>query len=88
MSFGPWTGGDYSYALGQINLGTNPNMKIEIASCLNIFDYAIYSWWYHYPNQPEKYNPKVYMGAVQSVASGWNKDIQNGQNWVEKSGSC
>jgi len=45
----------------------------------------------NYVNCTKKYNPKVYMGAIQSVAKNWNIDTQNAQNYpaadLEKSGS-
>jgi len=93
--FGPWIANKYKYSIGQINLGNNSNSRLEIVSLLNIPNLAVDSFFYNYTNCPQKYNPKVYLGAVQSAALNWNYDQQNGQKndlpslpgGVEKSGS-
>ncbi|HBD06379.1 MAG TPA: hypothetical protein DCY93_03100 [Firmicutes bacterium] len=79
MSFGPWNYESQNYALGQINLGSNPLSKVEIVSVLNSFNYATFSWWYDAPYATPKYNPKVYMSTVQSVSKSWLYDYQTGQ---------
>ncbi len=87
----PWNVSAESYTIGQIILGNNFIAKIEIASCLNCFNYGTYSWWYDSPYATQKYNPKVYMGAIQSVSQGWNYDRDYSRKNLpvgpEKSGS-
>jgi len=89
--FGPWIIEKYKYSIGQINLGSNSISKLEVVSLLNIPNLTVDSFFYNYTNCPEKYNPKVYLGAVQSVASRWNYDGQTGQKTdfsdPQKSGS-
>ncbi len=91
MSFGPWNSAENNYSIGQINIGSNPLSKLEVASCLNLFDYAKFSWWYDAPYSPQKYNPKVYLGTVQSVAYQWIYDRdsarENPSEPLQKSGS-
>jgi len=92
ISFGPWTQEKYSYALAQINVGSNPNSLLEIVSAPNITNYGTNSFWYDSPGAPKKYNPKVYLSAVQSVADQWNFDRdysrENLAQGDQKSGSC
>ncbi len=87
-SFTAWNYGGYSYSLGQINLGSNPISGLEVVSALNLFNYGPYTWWYDERKATQKYNPKVYLGAVQSVSKYWqiesHSDLPGGS---EKSGS-
>ncbi len=93
--FGPWIFEGYKYSLGQINLGNNSNSKLEVVSLLNIFNLTVDSFFYNYVNCPEKYNPKIYLSAIQSIADRWIVDRQNPEKvdkkWApggsEKSGS-
>ncbi len=95
LAFGPWNDSSLIYSLAQINLGNNPNSKLEVVSTLNITNYSMLLYWYNEPYAVKKYNPKVYMSTIQSVAYGWNWDTQTGQTNglqnlvpdVEKSGS-
>ncbi len=80
MSFGSWTQEINKYSLGQINLGNNPLTKLEVASCINIFNYARFSWWYDSPYADKKYNPKVYLGTIQNVSTSWLYDKQTDQS--------
>ncbi len=75
------------YTIGQINLGSNSMSRLEIVSSLNVLNLGHSTYEYFQPNRTEKYNPKVYFSAVQSVAFYWTTDVQNGQNWEGKSGS-
>jgi len=83
----PWNEAGYEYSVLQLNLGNNPNSLLEIVSLINVPNLGRAILYYNYTNCLEKYNPKVYLGAVQSVAYRWNSDRPNGQNWGEKSGS-
>ena len=58
-------------------LGYNPLSKIEIVSGLNLFNYAPGSLAYNSGNRTQKYNPKVYIGTLQSTSKEWNYDFQN-----------
>jgi len=85
--FSAWNYSGYSYTLGQINLGSNPLSKLEVASCLNLFNYASYSWWYSEDRAAAKYNPKVYFGTIQGVSKYWNLESNSGLKSGQKSGS-
>ncbi|HBD06540.1 MAG TPA: hypothetical protein DCY93_03940 [Firmicutes bacterium] len=54
---------------------------------LNIPNLASSMWYFDYQYCNNKLNPKVYLGAVQSVANGWNSDPNMGQSGSDKSGS-
>ncbi len=84
----PWIGSSLTYSVMLLLQGTNPISLLEIVSALNSFNIAHYQYYYGYGISSEKYNLKVYLGAVQTASPGWNYDYQNGQNWNEKSGSC
>ncbi len=94
-SLSTWNDPNYTYTVLQLNLGNNPLRKIEIVSALNSLNYGYHTYYYDYRYCYEKYNPKVYLGAVQGVAYQWNRDVQNGQTnglpdllgKAEKSGS-
>ncbi len=64
-----------------MNLGYNPLSKIEIVSGLNLFSYAPGSLAYNSGNRTQKYNPKVYIGTLQSTSKEWNMDIQHTINY-------
>ncbi len=93
--FSPWIHPNYAYSLVQLYLGSNPLSNIEIVSALNSFNIAYGIYYYFYGDRPEKYNPKLYFGTIQSVAKQWNFDQQNPEKihpfWVsdglQKSGS-
>ncbi len=75
----PWNQSNAIYSAGMINLGNNFYTKLEIVSALNSFNTARCEYHLNYTNCAAKYNPKLYLGTVQSVAYGWNYDYQNGQ---------
>jgi len=83
----PWDGNANQYAILAISAGTNSISKLEIVSSLNSFNLARFNYLFNYTICTKKYNPKVYLGAIQTVANMWNYDSQNGQNWAQKSGS-
>ena len=76
IGLSPWSNESQAYTLGQMNLGYNPLSKIEIVSGLNVFNYAPGSLAYNSGNRTQKYNPKVYIGTLQSVALQWVSDRQ------------
>jgi len=87
MAVSPWNESRYTYAVGQLLIGNNPISKIEVVSALNSFNLARYMYEYHAPTRTEKYNPKVYLGAVQGVAGYWISDENSGLTSGQKSGS-
>ncbi len=95
LTLSSWNNPDYTYSVGQLSLGTNPNSRLEVVSLLNFFNLGRWMYHFNYPVCPTKYNSKVYLGAVQSVAFQWNHDnnlgLKNGLGdllgGVEKSGS-
>ncbi len=36
---------------------------------------------YYSVNHTQKYNPKLYLGTAQTIATGWNYDYQKGINY-------
>ncbi len=83
-----WNDATYTYSILQLNLGSNPISKLEVASMLNILSQARYTYHYNSYNCPERYYPKVYIGTSQTIAYAWNHDSQNGTettlpNWPQ-----
>jgi len=74
MAIAPYKENYSKYEMANINLGNNFISLLEIVSSLNFFNLARANYHYNYPNCLEKYNPKVYIGAVQSAALNWNFD--------------
>ncbi len=87
LSFNPWNGDDNPYAFSAINLGSNPIANVEIASSLNLFNIAHIMYDYYYIFRLPKFNPKLYLSTVQSVATAWNGDTNPGLSSAQKSGS-
>ncbi len=91
----PWNESTKTYSVLMINLGNNPISSLEIVSAINSFNLTYGTYYYYYRNRPEKYNPKVYLSAIQSVAYQWDYDEQNPEKtdpkWaaagLQKSGS-
>ncbi len=75
--FSPYPKDTSGYGCLQILSRNNLISKLEVVSLLNISNQARLSYHYNYANCFEKYNPKVYLGAIQSVAYEWNYDGQN-----------
>ncbi len=72
--FGPWILQIFKYSIGQINLGNNSNSRLEVVSLLNTFNLATDSFFYNIDNCLDKYNPKIYLGTIQTEAINWNHD--------------
>ncbi len=79
IAIAPWVIPSGAYTYGQINLGSNPIGSLEIVSALNSFNLARAIYHYNYTQYTKKYNPKVYLSAVQTTSPTWISDIQNGQ---------
>jgi len=82
-----WIDGTYASSVIQLILGSNPISKLEVVSALNSFNLA--RWQYHF-NEPvytKKYNLKVHIGTVQSMAINWNSEYNSGLKTDQKSGS-
>ncbi len=71
----PWNDAGYSYCILQLNIGYNPISKLEIVSALNSFNLAVAMFYHRYDNRTAKYNPKAYLGAVQTFAGQWNSEL-------------
>ena len=84
----PWVNSSYTYSLLQLNIGSNPNSRLEVVSQLNLFNQACAMYHYNYQNCTSRYYPRVYIGTSQTIAAGWNYDYQKGINhpstWPEK----
>jgi len=95
LAISPWNDPRGPYTVGMVNLGNNPISLLVIVSSLNSFNIARAMYGYNYPTYTSKYNPKVYLSAVQGVATDWDKDSQDptkvdekwASNGVQKSGS-
>ena len=51
--------------------GSNPLSRLEVVSLLNIPSQAHELYYYTSTSCPAKYNPKVYLGTLQSIAYWW-----------------
>ncbi len=80
----PYTGRLDPRIIGIINLENNFITKLEIVSALNSFNLALAWLQYSETISYQKYNPKVYLGAVQSVARSWNNDDNSGHRDLSK----
>ncbi len=87
LSMNPWLGDRSIYEFSTVNKGNNSISLLEIVSALNSFNLGHSQYHFNYLNCVKKYNPKVYLGAVQSVAKEWILDLNKGLPGSEKSGS-
>ena len=69
------------YSQQNIYLGSNFIANLEVVSSLNTLNLGSVSYWYYTTTSLEKYNPRVYVGTTQVIASGWNRDYQQGINY-------
>ena len=74
----PWVNSGYTYSLLQLNLGSNPNSRLEVVSLLNIPSQAHEMYYYNTGSCLVKYNPKVYFGTLLDVAPRWIMDYSHG----------
>ncbi len=74
----PWNHPRVLYSVVMINLGSNPNSSLEIVSALNSFNLGYSQYQYNQPACTPKYNPKVYLGTVQTMSNQWNYDDNSG----------
>ena len=81
----PWNDATFAYSILQLYKGYNPLSKIEVVSSLNLFNQGRAMYYYNSADRTQKYNPKVYLGTVQTTATIWNYDYQQGitlpENW-------
>ncbi len=87
LGLAPYSGNYSSYEICNINLGSNPLSKIEIVSALNSINLGRWEYLYNHVCCPQKYNPKLYLSAFQSMAPQWNYDNNSGLSGEQKSGS-
>lgn len=61
-----------------MNLGTNPNSRLEIVSTLNMQLQTRYAYYYNSSICLSKYNPAVHIGPVTTMGYAWAVDYTNG----------
>ncbi|HBD06023.1 MAG TPA: hypothetical protein DCY93_01250 [Firmicutes bacterium] len=88
IALAPWYGDFNKYEYSAVNLGNNPNSKLEVVSSLNLFNQSSHLYSYDHGTRAEKYNPKVYMSTVQTTSINWIYDANRGLKSDQKSGSC
>ena len=71
MHMSPWNRSDVDHGILQLYLGYNPISKLEVVSLLNIPSQAHEMYYYNTGSCLVKYNPKVYLGTLQSIAYWW-----------------
>ena len=77
----PWVNSSCTYSLLQLNLGSNPLSKLEVVSLLNIPSQGRAMYYYNSADRTQKYNPKVYIGTLQTTSKEWNLELQTGINY-------
>ena len=80
MALSPWNDATFAYSILQLYKGYNPSSKLEVVSGLNLSNQARQMYHFNHPYCTERYYPKVYIGTVQTIATGWNYDYQNIEN--------
>ena len=73
----PWNDANYTYSIFQLQIGSNPISKLEVASALNTLNLSRGILHYNYQNCTSNYYPKVYIGTTQTVSDKWIYDNQN-----------
>lgn len=76
----PWNGSLYTYSISQLNLAFNHISTLEIITSLSIENLSQYALHLNIDNCTSKYNPKVYLSIMDSIALGW---IYDGKNNVD-----
>ncbi|HBD06488.1 MAG TPA: hypothetical protein DCY93_03655, partial [Firmicutes bacterium] len=91
VSFSPWNEAKYNGSILQLTLGNNFISSLEIVSALNSLNLAHCQYHYNLISCTKKFNPKLYLGTIQTASTNWNYDIQNGlpelPDTSQKSGS-
>ncbi len=77
--FSPWIDSTKKYSYAQLLIGSNPIGSLEIVSALNSFNLGSHQYHYNIYNCVVKYNPKVYLGTIQTASTNWNADLQKDQ---------
>ena len=84
----PWNDATFAYSILQLYKGYNPLSKIEVVSSLNFPMQANAMYYFDYAISVPKYNPKLYLGTLQTIGKNWIIDRQTGINypsiWPEK----
>ncbi len=73
-----WNDLGYNYGIDQINIGSNPLSKLQVASSLNLFNQARNMYYYSNTNCEQMFALKVYFSTLQTLSNNWLYDIQNG----------
>ena len=77
LSFSPWNAPELLYCISQLQIGYNPLSNLQVVSSLNTLSESSLRYHYNYQNCTSRYYPKVYIGTSQTIAAGWNMDLQN-----------
>ena len=81
VALSPWNEAPFAYSIMQLYMGSNFIGNLEVVSLLNIPSQAREMYYYSPANRTAKYNPKVYLGTLQSIAYWWITQYQNGAIW-------
>ncbi|HBD05787.1 MAG TPA: hypothetical protein DCY93_00045, partial [Firmicutes bacterium] len=91
MALSSWNDSVYTFSVMMLNLGNNPNNKLEIVSLINILNSANHMHYFDFRNSMSNLTPKMYLGTVQTVAEFWDFELEDwttpGLDRKEKSGS-
>lgn len=77
LGLSPWINTGCLNSVVQILLGTNSISILEVVSLLNITSISHYFIDYSNSLRSPKYNPRIYLGALSSVAETWNNNMNN-----------
>ena len=64
----------------QLYMGSNFMANLEVVSTLNTLNLGRSMFYYGYDINTKKYNPKVYLGTTQTIATNWNSNDDSVQN--------
>ena len=86
-----WNDANYTYSILQLYKGYNPLSKIEVVSSLNFPMQANAMYYFDYAISVPKYNPKLYLGTLQTIGKNWiidrqtyaGSDIKMPENWPQ-----
>ncbi len=77
-AFGIWNNESDKYASEPILLGNNPINALEVVSMLNISNLAQCMFHFNRNYSTGKYSPKVHLGTIQGISTGWLFDNNSG----------
>ena len=86
-----WNDLGYNYGIDQINIGSNPLSKLQVASSLNLFNQARNMYYYSNTNCEQMFALKVYFSTLQTLSNNWLYDMKNSiettlPNWPQNFG--